>query len=86
MEDGNWETADSMISAAMHGGGGGQRIADAAAYLAAVALLRGVETAGDAKQAARAMRYAAALNLPPKHRMPLVRDAIRRNMAVRNYG
>ena len=88
MEDGAWELANRMLSMAMAGTGRGSGVeaASVASYLVAVSLLRGVESADSSREAARVMRYAAALKLPGKHRMPLVRDAIRRNMSAKNYG
>lgn len=49
MEDGAWEKADTMLGVAMKGKGKGVNVADVGTYLAAVAMLKGVEVAPDTR-------------------------------------
>lgn len=93
MEAGDWKAAAAHFARAMavlsreEAGAPTtpQRLAFCAQYYAAVRLLE-VATAGPAgPREARLYRYVAGLRLDDRHAQALLREAIARNKAVRNY-
>ncbi len=55
-----------------------------AQYLAAAQLL-GAAAAGSGPREARLYRHAAALELDPRHRVPLAKESVARNRIQRNF-
>ncbi|EIE25272.1 hypothetical protein COCSUDRAFT_65173 [Coccomyxa subellipsoidea C-169] len=84
MESGRWNEAATAFVDALHHAKG-KAVPREAQYLAAVRLCK--EASDMSKSAsAKLMRFAAALDLDPKHQRALAQTAIARNMAVGNYG